>query len=123
MMATSDIEAGEIIVSVPKHFLISSEELSKLYGPHPLSAHQLLALHIAILKQDPNSFWKPYLSMLPSHFDTMPVQYPKALAQHLPSSLIEEIAQQRRKIELDYAAAMHFLKVLTRICLDTMLNS
>lgn len=98
--------------------------------------HQLLALHLCRLKRDPDSWWKPYVDLLPSHFNTMPVKYPKALAVHLPDSLIgwrmsskepgrirltfepfflEEVAQQSKKIKQDYMAALQFLKVILAI--------
>lgn len=110
MMATSDIQAGEVIVSVPKAFLMCNETLQKVYGQHPLSMHQLLALHLCYLKRDPTSWWKPYVDLLPSHFNTMPVQYPPALAKHLPYYLKEEVAQQASKLESDYANVNRFIK-------------
>ncbi|KAG0169927.1 SET domain-containing protein 4 [Apophysomyces sp. BC1034] len=109
MMATSDIAVGEVIVSVPKTFLISNESLMKRYGRHPLSTHQLLALHLVLLSREPNSWWKSYVDLLPTHFDTMPVKYPSVLADHLPASLIDEKTQQCNKIRADYAAAVQFL--------------
>ncbi|KAF7730982.1 SET domain-containing protein 4 [Apophysomyces ossiformis] len=109
MMATSDIAAGEVIVSVPKAFLISNELLMKRYGPHSLSTHQLLALHLVLLSREQNSWWKPYMDLLPTHFDTMPVKYPSILAEHLPSYLNDERRQQSSKIRADYAAAIRFL--------------
>lgn len=86
-MATAPIEAGEVIVSVPKMFLISNESLSKQYGNHSLHIHPLLALHLCRLKHDPNSWWKPYIDLLPRQFGTMPVKYPPKLMRHLPASL------------------------------------
>ncbi|KAG2221443.1 hypothetical protein INT45_005248 [Circinella minor] len=110
MMATGDIEPGEIIVSVPKKFLICNETLQKEYGQHPLTMHQLLALHICFLKRDSNSWWKPYIDLLPSHFNTMPVKYPKILADRLPTSLKGEVSQQMKRLESDYTTASRFLK-------------
>ncbi|KAI8372968.1 uncharacterized protein BYT42DRAFT_578733 [Radiomyces spectabilis] len=110
MMATSDIAAGEVIVSVPKKFLMTKDTLLRLYGPHSLSTQQLLAVHLVLLSQEPQSWWKPYLDLLPSHFDTMPVKFPKMLADHLPASLHEEVAQQKAKIQSDYLSASRFLQ-------------
>ncbi|KAI8972351.1 hypothetical protein BDB01DRAFT_730281 [Pilobolus umbonatus] len=113
MMATEDIEAGEVIVSVPKKFLMTNESISKLYGPqHQLTSHQLLALYLVLLKQDPQSWWKPYLELLPMHFNTMPVRYPPTLVHHLPDSLQQEVAQQRENIQADYMACMKYYKTL-----------
>lgn len=109
-MATKDIEAGEIIVSVPNNFLITDESLIKLYGPHSLSSHQMLALHLVLLSRDKQSWWKPYVDLLPIHFNTMPAKYPKILFDHLPASLKEEVQQQRENIHADYLTCQKFLK-------------
>ncbi|KAL0073897.1 hypothetical protein F4703DRAFT_1894784 [Phycomyces blakesleeanus] len=108
MMAMSPIEAGEVIVSVPRRFLITNKSLMAIYGPHPLSTHQLLALHLVLLCRDRESWWEPYTSLLPSHFSTMPVKYPTELQNHLPHSLTEQVAQQKHKIEEDFVAAAKF---------------
>ncbi|KAI8975063.1 hypothetical protein BDF20DRAFT_914045 [Mycotypha africana] len=115
MMATDDIEAGEVILSVPKKFLITNESLSKLYGvKHGLSSQQLLALHLLLLKkrQDKSeeSWWKYYIDLLPVHFDTMPVKYNQHLIEHLPQSLRLEVEQQKANIQRDYIACVDFLK-------------
>ncbi|CAO3674194.1 unnamed protein product [Rhizopus stolonifer] len=108
MMATQDIEAGEVIVSVPKNFLITNESLTKLYGTHSLSANQLLTLHLVLLTRDKQSWWKPYIDLLPMHFNTMPVNYPQELYNHLPTSLKQESKQQKENIQADYLACLKF---------------
>lgn len=110
MMATSDIAAGEVIVSVPRKFLITNDSLSKIYGTqHSLSSHQILALHLVLLLRDKQSWWKPYVDLLPIHFNTMPVKYTKVLLDHLPTALKEEVSQQKEHIHKDYLACMKFL--------------
>ncbi|EIE75945.1 hypothetical protein G6F46_003387 [Rhizopus delemar] len=110
MMATEDIEAGEVIVSVPRNFLITNESLTKLYGTHSLSPHQLLALHLVLLTRDKQSWWKPYTDLLPMHFNTMPVNYPSELLSHLPNSLKQETMQQKDNIHTDYVTCLKFCK-------------
>ncbi|KAI7888939.1 uncharacterized protein EV154DRAFT_515999 [Mucor mucedo] len=111
MMATSDIEAGEVIVSVPRDFLITNDSLSKTYGTnHSLSSHQILALHLVLLLRDKQSWWKPYIDLLPMHFNTMPVKYAKVLVDHLPSALKEETLQQKENIRTDYLACTKFIQ-------------
>ncbi|KAI8889321.1 SET domain-containing protein [Backusella circina FSU 941] len=110
MMATDDIEAGEVIISVPKSFLITNESVTKLYGPTPLSAPQLLSLHLVLLSKDGQSSWKPYIDLLPMHFDTMPVKYPQLLLDHLPYSLRDDVIQQKENIHTDYLSSLKFLK-------------
>ncbi|KAI8065075.1 hypothetical protein BDF21DRAFT_346630 [Thamnidium elegans] len=111
MMAISDIEAGEVIVSVPRKFLITNDSLTKIYGSqHALGPHQLLALHLVLVSRDKQSWWKPYMDLLPIHFNTMPVKYTKVLVDHLPTALKEQVLQQKENIELDYLNCIKFLK-------------
>ncbi|KAI9475707.1 MAG: hypothetical protein EXX96DRAFT_596128 [Benjaminiella poitrasii] len=116
MMATDDIEAGEIIVSVPRKFLITANSLSKVYQSssklhhHTLSSQQLLSLHLVLLKRDKQSWWKPYVGLLPMHFNTMPVKYAQILIDHLPTSLREETLQQKENMHNDYLACIQYLK-------------
>ncbi|CAO3650825.1 unnamed protein product [Cunninghamella blakesleeana] len=113
MMAVEDIQAGDVIVQVPKSFLISNNLLHKEYGSHPLSTHQILAFHLVILlvkDTKENKWWKPYLDLLPSHFNTLPVTFPTVLLKHLPKGLAEEVSLQRKKIKEDYQACIRFMK-------------
>ncbi|KAL0137058.1 hypothetical protein V8B55DRAFT_1545116 [Mucor lusitanicus] len=111
MMATDDIDAGEVIVSVPRKFLITNESVIKTYGSnHALSSHQLLALHLVVLKRDKQSWWKAYTDLLPIHFNTMPVKYTQVLVDHLPTALKEEVLQQKENIHSDYLACVAYLK-------------
>lgn len=99
-MATSDIAAGEVIVRVPKSFLMSNDLLYKTYGAHPLSTHQLLALHLVLLlAQGGGGTWKPYLDLLPSHFNTLPVTFPPMLFDQLPDALAGKIYRERGGLE------------------------
>ncbi|GAA5814053.1 hypothetical protein MFLAVUS_007543 [Mucor flavus] len=110
MMATSDIEAGEVIVSVPRKFLITNDSLTKIYGSkHALGPHQLLALHLVLVSRDKQSWWKPYMDLLPIHFNTMPVKYAKVLVGHLPTALKEQVLQQKENIEQDYLNCIKYL--------------
>ncbi|KAI8328573.1 hypothetical protein BC941DRAFT_229167 [Chlamydoabsidia padenii] len=117
MMATEPISAGEVIVRVPKSFLISDELLIKTYGPtaRTLSTQPLLALHLVLLlQQEQDCWWKPYLDLLPTHFNTLPVTFPPVLFDHLPQPLASEVELQRKKIKDDYGAVVRFLKTTGR---------
>ncbi|KAI8070015.1 hypothetical protein BC940DRAFT_236218 [Gongronella butleri] len=125
MMATDDIAPGEVIVQVPKKFLISNDQLQQLYGENSLSTHQLLAAHLTLLVDDQKTWWKPYLDLLPSHFNTLPVNFSSSLSALLPTSLAEDVQQQRNKIKADFDVAVKFLKdrpnqtPTTRLSFDT----
>lgn len=111
MMATEDIAAGETIVSVPRRFLITHDSLGKIYGT-ALGSHELLALHLVLLRKDLDSWWKPYIDLLPLHFNTMPVKFAKVLMDHLPESLKQDTLQQKQNIHHDYQSCLQFLKSL-----------
>ncbi|ORX46330.1 SET domain-containing protein [Hesseltinella vesiculosa] len=110
MMATDDIATGEVLVQVPKRLLISSNQLQTVYGDHSLSPHQLLAAHLILLRSEVNSWWKPYLDLLPNHFKTLPVNFSEEHSALLPPSLADEILQQKRKIQDDFDAVLAFFK-------------
>ncbi|RUS14658.1 hypothetical protein BC937DRAFT_93499 [Endogone sp. FLAS-F59071] len=112
MMATKDIEEGEVIVSVPEKHLITYRSVSKSYGTdHGLNSHQLLALHVALQRQfGTRSSWYPYFDMLPADFNTIAVMYEDKLEALLPRCVQEEVASQRTKIKASFAAVSDFLK-------------
>ncbi|KAI8084123.1 uncharacterized protein B0P05DRAFT_610138 [Gilbertella persicaria] len=113
MMATEDIAAGQVIVSVPRRFLITNDSLSKIYGAtNALSSHELLALHLVLLRQEKESWWKPYIDLLPIHFNTMPVKYAQVLVDHLPDALKQDTLQQKQNIQQDYVSCVQFLRTL-----------
>ncbi|KAG0227788.1 SET domain-containing protein 4 [Actinomortierella wolfii] len=117
MMATKDIKAGEVIVQVPETNLVTMKGLQPVYGSRisrfgkKIGSHMFIALHIALLVQmSEKSGWLPYLQMLPTKFDTMPVRYPPELYELLPPSAKNHVTKQKQKIMNDYKLALEFLQ-------------
>ncbi|KAF9160512.1 SET domain-containing protein 4 [Actinomortierella ambigua] len=117
MMATKDIKAGEVIVQVPEKNLVTMKGLQTVYGSRisrfgkKLGSHMFIALHIALLVQmREKSGWLPYLRMLPTKFDTMPVRYPEDLLEFLPPNAKVHVDKQKQKITSDYKLALEFLQ-------------
>ncbi|GES91481.1 SET domain-containing protein 4 isoform X1 [Rhizophagus clarus] len=117
MMATRDIKAGEVIISVPKKFLITHISLTNLLRgqlsrcPIKLSAHQLIALYlISEYKKGIQSSIYPYINMLPKDFDNLPLNYNKELFNLLPHNVKVDVESQRAKFEHDFATINNFLK-------------
>ncbi|KAH8550426.1 hypothetical protein BGW37DRAFT_521648 [Umbelopsis sp. PMI_123] len=111
-MATVDLEPGDTLVSVPKNILITASEVAKrLNVGNQLNSNQLLVLEICNLKrQGPKSSWWPYVRLLPQDFNTMPVTYSDdILKSALPPHLIDEVQEQKAKIETDYRLVVQFL--------------
>ncbi|CAB4401307.1 unnamed protein product [Rhizophagus irregularis] len=117
MMATRDIKAGEVIISVPKKFLITYRSLTNLLkgqlsrSPVKLSAHQFISLYLILeYKKGSQSSIYPYINMLPKDFDNMPLNYNKELFNLLPHNVKVDVKSQRAKFEHDFAAINNFLK-------------
>ncbi|RIA90810.1 hypothetical protein C1645_693251, partial [Glomus cerebriforme] len=109
--------AGEVIISVPKKFLITYKSLINLLrgrlSRHPikLSAHQFIALYLILeYKKGSQSNICPYINMLPKDFDNMPLNYGKEIFDLLPHNVKVDIESQRAKFEHDFAAIKNFLK-------------
>ncbi|KAI7865711.1 hypothetical protein BDF14DRAFT_1822524 [Spinellus fusiger] len=120
MMAVEPIEAGEVIVAVPKKFLITNKSLADVYGTHTLSTHSLLALHLVLLRRDKMSWWRYYVDLLPLHFNTMPVNYPETLHPYFPNALLEQVIQQRVNIHQDFKAVSKYMETHSPPTQETM---
>ncbi|CAG8523434.1 1737_t:CDS:10 [Funneliformis mosseae] len=112
MMATRNISAGEIIISVPKKFLLTHDSLRDQYYRHPMkfSAHQFIALYLILeYKKGTQSNIYPYIDMLPKDFDNMPLTYGKEIFDLLPYNVKVDVESQRAKFERDYTGIKKFL--------------
>ncbi|TMW41623.1 hypothetical protein DOY81_013297 [Sarcophaga bullata] len=72
LMATKDIKKNDLLFSIPRKLILSEENLQceKVRTIFPLSNVRLaLALMIEFLK--PDSFWKPYIDLLPDSYNTV----------------------------------------------------
>ncbi|CAI2166878.1 9917_t:CDS:10, partial [Funneliformis geosporum] len=112
MMATRNINAGEIIISVPKKFLLTRESLKDQLSRHSMkfTAHQFIALYLILeYKKGKQSNIYPYIDMLPKDFDNMPLTYGKEFFDLLPYNVQVDVESQRTKFERDYKGIKKFL--------------
>ncbi|CAG8568164.1 5702_t:CDS:10 [Racocetra persica] len=120
MMATKDIVAGEILISVPLRLIITpkfssntllSDHISCNITDPKLNAHQSLALYL-ILERHKNtkSSIYPYIQMLPKSFDTIPICFDLELLELLPNNLKEDVKSQKLKFQEDFRSVCKFLK-------------
>lgn len=78
LKAVSDIKAGELFAAIPRKLMMSAETArSSELGPLIMKDNILrvmqnacLVLHVYCEKLKGNSFWKPYLDILPSTYST-----------------------------------------------------
>merc|ERR1711934_1295970 len=96
--ATEDIKSGELMLSVPFKFLISPKtagdgSLGPALKEIALPSSIVLTLFLISEKGDPNSFYQPWISVLPE-------QVPSSLffsdeeMQELEGSMMQSITQQ-----------------------------
>ena len=118
LMSRNGVNAGGQLVAVPSNLIISRQCCLDLF-PHKtiesLSDHQAIALFIALQKSCTGSFWKPFIDVLPSDFDTLPYFYPPGLLEMLPDDIAATVALQRQAIRRDYSRC---LEETTEISLD-----
>ena len=105
MIATKDIHERETILHVPKKLLITIEvakqsdlvkQLSEKSGDDEIYRNDLLTLFILEEKNNPNSFWKPYLDILPSgqSFNSVPINYTPEQRKQLEGTYLNELLKQ-----------------------------
>jgi protein-histidine N-methyltransferase len=113
--ARTDIEAGERVLEVPRACLITTETArasavgralaAGAAGTEPPSAHTVLAACLLHERDDPRSFWRPYLDALPSSFPSVPLFYGDGeLALLRGSYLPDKIASRKASLRRDHEA-------------------
>ncbi|KAJ3006761.1 SET domain-containing protein 4 [Thoreauomyces humboldtii] len=107
MRATRDIAAGELLVSIPVHLLLTGStpdvvEVGERICPGArLWEHQLLALFLAC-NRHPTSKWAPYISVLPDAFDTIASMMPLAVKDAMPRTMREMAGRIEGKMIRDW---------------------
>ncbi|CAG8671943.1 1828_t:CDS:10, partial [Ambispora leptoticha] len=130
LLVTKKIKAGEVIISVPKKFLLTREmvipELDNIFSKHGcslkhndnISAYQAIALYLALQKHQQkrknscDSFFLPYLKLLPEDFCSLPFFFDDNLFELLPKIVKDDVKRQRQKFEHDYDNVKCYLKLV-----------
>jgi hypothetical protein len=105
LMATKDFSAGDVLIRVPNHLLITITTVNDALNGElcrqnwPLSEHASLALFLALHKGDQGfinsadhgSKWQPYVNVIPSNFDTVAANMPSELKACCPKIVQDAI--------------------------------
>ncbi|KAK3913777.1 Actin-histidine N-methyltransferase [Frankliniella fusca] len=117
--AEKDFKEGDMMIAVPRSAMLTVENihnspLKELAKRDPLIVHMpnvALALLLLLHRRDPESFWKPYINMLPSKYTTVLYFSPEEVLQLKGSPAFEMALRQCRSISRQYA---YFSKLFQR---------
>lgn len=110
------VPKDEIILEIPQHLLITGEvsresDIGRAITAANVSLSSSHSYHAAFLIQELRkgdaSFWKPYLDIFPSTYDTIPTFYSPELMAWLDASFaVDKRNQQKQSIETEYERLM-----------------
>ncbi|RKP01348.1 hypothetical protein CXG81DRAFT_25953 [Caulochytrium protostelioides] len=109
LVARRAIAADARLFAVPRPLLLTVDALRQHASWHPgplarawgdagaaaLPEQAMLAVALLAERSRADSFWKPYLAMLPAAYPTVPVCFPPPLRRRLPAALAEAVERQR----------------------------
>jgi hypothetical protein len=105
VISAGDIAQSGVILQVPENLIITCAlakaspigiALSSIDTYLKNSEHVLLSLFLLAEKKNPDSFWLPYIELLPAHFDWMPLFYTASEIENLNGSFCKDIVLQRK---------------------------
>lgn len=111
LFANSQFEKNDILLQIPRKLFLSNESAlldTKLaqFVQDPLFKHMpnlILAFYLMIEYTKLNSFWAPYLQILPSTYSTILYLTHDELVQMKGSPLLEEVIKIKRNVARQYA--------------------
>lgn len=129
LAATRPIQKGETFITVPKEIVMSLDNVSPSIAPMisqlPMISAMMnvkLAFSLLVEKLNPNSFWKPYIDILPERYSTV-MCYSVAEMQELKgSSALPAALNQCKNIARQYAFINKFIQNVSEDQPDQMLS-
>jgi hypothetical protein len=109
LAAIHDIPEDTVVLEVPEHMLINVHRIQDSEALAPLRDEMLqldpddaLVLYVIYEKNvNPNSFWKPYLDMLPESFDSMALGFNlQELTELEGISLLDEVLAAKEHVRM-----------------------
>ncbi|XP_023228107.1 histone-lysine N-methyltransferase setd3-like [Centruroides sculpturatus] len=105
------LNEGDVVLKVPRKLMmttttISEPILNNFVKKDPILQHMsnvVLALHLMNEYVNPDSFWKPYLSILPAEYNTVLYFTPEDLKELTGSPVKEECMKMYRNIARQYS--------------------
>jgi len=110
--AKRDIAEDSDILFVPHELIMTSEiarasEIGRAItrsGATLRSRHSFLATYLLAERANPNSYWKPYLDILPQTYETIPLFFEDGLLAELEGSMaMEKIRDRHESLRMEYS--------------------
>lgn len=104
LMFTQNVQDEEILIDVPQACALNTERLRELYPfitdylvelGHDLYDDQYLALMLLRERCNPESFWKPYIDILPKSYPEVPLNYTDAEMAYAQGPVVRLIDRNR----------------------------
>lgn len=127
--ATRDFKESELFVIIPKRMIMTVDNVSALIAPilsqMPLidsMQNVKLAFSLVVERLDPNSFWRPYIDLLPDKYATV-MQFSVTDMQELKgSSALSAALGQCKNIARQYAFIYKYLHNIAEAQCDALVN-
>ncbi|XP_026728696.1 histone-lysine N-methyltransferase setd3 [Trichoplusia ni] len=111
LKAKKDFKEGSLILTIPSKVMLTEKsakesELATFISVDPLLQNMpniTLALFLLLEKNNPESFWKPYIDILPEKYSTILYFTLEELAELKPSPVFESALKLYRSIARQYA--------------------
>ncbi|XP_013173018.1 PREDICTED: histone-lysine N-methyltransferase setd3 [Papilio xuthus] len=111
LKATKDFPEDSLILTVPGKLMLTEKnaiesELNSFINVDPILMNMSnisLALYLLLERSKPESFWKPYIDVLPDKYNTILYFTAEELAQLKPSPVLEASLKLYRSITRQYA--------------------
>ncbi|XP_026749451.3 actin-histidine N-methyltransferase [Galleria mellonella] len=111
LKATKNFKEGSLLLTVPSKLMLTVQnakesELSDFISVDPLLQNMpniTLSLFLLLEKNNPDSFWKPYIDILPEKYSTILYFTAEELAELRPSPAFESALKLYKSIARQYA--------------------
>lgn len=129
LVAERQFAKGDLFITVPKEMVMSLDNVSASLAPMmaqlPMIESMLnvkLAFSLLVERLNPNSFWRPYIDILPDRYSTV-MSFSVADMQELKgSSALSSALSQCKNIARQYAFINKFIQSVKEEQSDPVLN-
>lgn len=103
--ATRDIAEEEVLFSIPRKLILSEENMDLEYSPTQFGSMSNLKLSYVLMLEalKPDSFWKPYIDLLPEKYNTVLYFTTKEMEMLRGSNALTAALRQCKAIARQYA--------------------
>jgi len=107
------LDRNQCILEVPLALIMTTDKAQRCEigrfiansGATVHSSHSWLAAMLLQEKYNPNSYWKPYLDILPAHYRNMPIFFDQSELDELKGSFtLQMIANRKISLKMEYDA-------------------